>query len=109
MSEQPKQLIKVASVKLKIKDKIIELSIPQALELRDVLNATFPAQKEIQYVPVPSLIHVPCIIEKPIYPVGPYWGAPDWQLYPHITCEGGSSPVAVMCLNAQPQPPNTAC
>lgn len=58
--------IEVKTISLDVNDKKIELSLKEALELKKILNDTFP-EKETVYLP-----SAPIIIDRWEYPQRPY-------------------------------------
>ena len=62
-----KNKIKVSKIVLKLDGKEVELTIKQAMELKKILNDTFP-EKETKYIPYPTVPYaVPYYVES--YPV----------------------------------------
>jgi len=67
------ELVKISKIELVVNDKKIELTINEAMELKDLLNKTFEKEK-VEFVPYPVY---------PSYPVYPWWQSPPYT----ITCD----------------------
>ena len=85
MSEQ----IKVSKIEIKIGKQVISLTPDELKELKAVLEATFPNKEVIKWIP-----QAPIIIDRPIYPVSPFWDNQPINPWPQrwdITCCAGNS------------------
>ena len=78
--------VEISKVKVKIGNNETELSIKEILELRDILNETFP-KKEVVTIPQPYY---------PVYPWGRRWN--DWQV---TLTDGADSTTGIYCLDIQ--------
>ena len=58
--------VTISKIELVVNDKKIELTINEAMELKDLLNKTFEKEK-VEFVPYPVY---------PSYPVYPWWHDP---------------------------------
>lgn len=84
--------ISIEKVQIKIGQKTIELTPKQALELRDILNETFP-DKSVSLGPI--------VIERPVYVERNPWRFPMWN-EPILYCATGDTACDTMktlCLS----------
>jgi hypothetical protein len=89
--------IAVSHIEIKIRDNTLRLSPEEFRELRDILNATFPA--EVKWYPAPAPVFIPA----PSYPLE--WYPPKhwdigWPVSPGPYCgDSGSALPQTMCLS----------
>jgi len=67
------------SIKLKVNDVTIELTVDEAKRLADTLNELV-GKKEKEYIPYPAY---------PTYPTYPYRWAPYWTWHTTVNCTTG--------------------
>lgn len=71
--------IRIGQVEIIMGKKVVRMELGEALELRDILNHTFP-QKEYELSTRP--VYLPILIDQPVYPRYGRW-SPSW-----IDCRG---------------------
>lgn len=83
--------IEITTIKVKLADKEIELTLDDAKKLREVLNDLFAVKIEKEYVPAPNTIPY-----QPIWIIPPQDHNP-WWTGPTITCGVENKTLSITC------------